>query len=174
MIHRLSHIHSHMLCAFTKLTLFDLWDCKFATSSDVLRLLGSMRALVYVAFYNVSIDHVSATSPTPRGSRVRFVRVGSDSGKVNRNMSSLAQCFTWRHLPDKDAVHGFDGINAVSLSGIPSPIDSMVIETTTELEGYPFNLDMNSGFPIGVGRPLNRYKINRHAKHLIRLGTMDD
>ncbi|KAF7362800.1 Choline dehydrogenase, mitochondrial [Mycena venus] len=49
------------------------------------------------------------------------------------------------------AVHGFDGINAVSLAGFPSPIDSRVIETTTQLEGYPFNLDMNSGFPIGIG-----------------------
>ncbi|KAF7362801.1 Choline dehydrogenase, mitochondrial [Mycena venus] len=33
----------------------------------------------------------------------------------------------------------------------PSPIDSLVIETTTQLEGYPFNLDMNSGFPLGIG-----------------------
>ncbi|KAJ7773871.1 aryl-alcohol oxidase-like protein [Mycena metata] len=49
------------------------------------------------------------------------------------------------------AVHGFHGINTVSLAGFPSPIDSRVFQTTTELEEFPFNLDYNSGLPIGVG-----------------------
>ncbi|KAJ7680733.1 aryl-alcohol oxidase [Mycena polygramma] len=49
------------------------------------------------------------------------------------------------------AVHGFDGINSVSLAGFPSPIDSRVIETTAELAQYPFNLDMNSGYQLGIG-----------------------
>ncbi|KAJ7908751.1 alcohol oxidase [Mycena leptocephala] len=50
------------------------------------------------------------------------------------------------------AVHGFRGINSVSLAGFPSPIDSRVIETTTQLaDQYPFNLDTNSGHPLGIG-----------------------
>ncbi|KAJ6559888.1 hypothetical protein B0H19DRAFT_1069608 [Mycena capillaripes] len=49
------------------------------------------------------------------------------------------------------AVHGSEGITTVSLAGFPSPIDSRVIETTTQFEGYPFNLDMNSGYPLGIG-----------------------
>ncbi|KAF8590339.1 GMC oxidoreductase [Ramaria rubella] len=50
------------------------------------------------------------------------------------------------------AVHGFTGINSVSLAGFASPIDSMVIKTTQQLsEEFPFNLDMNSGSPLGVG-----------------------
>ncbi|KAJ6494585.1 aryl-alcohol oxidase [Mycena sanguinolenta] len=49
------------------------------------------------------------------------------------------------------AVHGTSGINTVTLSGYPTPIDSMVIDTTKQLSGYPFNLDMNSGYPIGIG-----------------------
>ncbi|KAG6853995.1 hypothetical protein C0991_011652 [Blastosporella zonata] len=50
------------------------------------------------------------------------------------------------------AVHGFDGINAVSLSGFPHSIDSRVIRTTAELpDEFPFNLDMNSGNPLGLG-----------------------
>ncbi|KAG6890055.1 hypothetical protein C0995_012513 [Termitomyces sp. Mi166 len=49
-------------------------------------------------------------------------------------------------------VHGFDGINAVSLSGVPHSIDSRVIQTTSELpEEFPFNQDMNSGNPLGIG-----------------------
>ncbi|KAJ6505290.1 aryl-alcohol oxidase [Mycena sanguinolenta] len=49
------------------------------------------------------------------------------------------------------AIHGFHGINTVSLSGFPTPIDSRIIDTTTQLDGYPFNLDMNSGNPLGIG-----------------------
>ncbi|KAF7374107.1 GMC oxidoreductase [Mycena sanguinolenta] len=49
------------------------------------------------------------------------------------------------------SVHGYSGINTVSLSGYPTPIDSRIIDTTTQLDGYPFNLDMNSGNPIGIG-----------------------
>ncbi|KAJ7881442.1 aryl-alcohol oxidase [Mycena leptocephala] len=46
-------------------------------------------------------------------------------------------------------VTGDDG--CVSLAGFPSPVDSRVIETTTELEEFPFNLDMNSGYQLGIG-----------------------
>ncbi|KAJ7790180.1 alcohol oxidase [Mycena olivaceomarginata] len=49
------------------------------------------------------------------------------------------------------AVHGFKGINTVTLSGFPTPIDSRVIGATSELSGFPFNLDMNSGFHLGIG-----------------------
>ncbi|KAJ7163548.1 alcohol oxidase [Mycena crocata] len=49
------------------------------------------------------------------------------------------------------AVHGFDGINAVSLAGFPTSIDSRIIDTTTQLDEFAFNLDMNSGDQLGVG-----------------------
>ncbi|KAG6907390.1 hypothetical protein DXG01_009081 [Tephrocybe rancida] len=50
------------------------------------------------------------------------------------------------------AVHGFQGINAVSLSGFSHPSDPRVIQTTSELpDDFPFNLDMNSGDPLGLG-----------------------
>ncbi|KAJ7099698.1 aryl-alcohol oxidase-like protein [Mycena epipterygia] len=51
------------------------------------------------------------------------------------------------------AVHGFHGINAVSLSGFPNPVDldNRVAQVTQELsDEFPFNLDYNSGFPLGV------------------------
>ena len=48
-------------------------------------------------------------------------------------------------------VHGFHGVNHVSLDGFPTPIDEMVIKTTEQLpEDFPFNLDMNSGTPLGL------------------------
>ncbi|KAF7356033.1 Aryl-alcohol-oxidase from pleurotus Eryingii [Mycena venus] len=48
-------------------------------------------------------------------------------------------------------VHGFHGINAVSLSGFLFPIDGMIQQVTQELsDEFPFNLDYNSGSPLGV------------------------
>ncbi|KAJ7475206.1 aryl-alcohol oxidase [Mycena galericulata] len=49
------------------------------------------------------------------------------------------------------AVHGFDGINSVTLPGFPTPIDSRVIGTAKASSEWPFNLDMNSGYQLGVG-----------------------
>ncbi|PBK85299.1 aryl-alcohol oxidase precursor [Armillaria gallica] len=50
------------------------------------------------------------------------------------------------------AVHGFNGINLVSLPGYPRGTDKHVIQTTTELsDEFPFNLDHNSGYQLGVG-----------------------
>ncbi|KAJ7320988.1 aryl-alcohol oxidase [Mycena albidolilacea] len=48
-------------------------------------------------------------------------------------------------------VHGFHGINTVSLPGFLFPTDGMVQQVTQELsDEFPFNLDYNSGFPLGV------------------------
>ncbi|KAG5718237.1 hypothetical protein E4T56_gene1595 [Termitomyces sp. T112] len=49
------------------------------------------------------------------------------------------------------SVHGFHGINAVSLPGFVFSFDHRVIQATSELPEFPFNLDMNSGNTIGIG-----------------------
>lgn len=50
-------------------------------------------------------------------------------------------------------VHGFEGINAVSLSGYEQSIDPRIIQTAKDLpDEFPFNLDMNSGSSLGLGR----------------------
>ncbi|KAF8074053.1 pyranose dehydrogenase [Lyophyllum atratum] len=50
------------------------------------------------------------------------------------------------------AVHGFHGINAVSLPGFIYSFDHRVIQATSELpREFPFNLDMNSGNQLGIG-----------------------
>lgn len=50
------------------------------------------------------------------------------------------------------SVHGFNGSILTTLPGFPSALDPRILATTAEdpLE-FPFNLDMNSGNPIGVG-----------------------
>ncbi|KAG6917871.1 hypothetical protein DXG01_000641 [Tephrocybe rancida] len=48
-------------------------------------------------------------------------------------------------------VHGFQGMNSVSLPGFQHEIDRRVVQTTRELpEEFPFNVDMNSGHQLGV------------------------
>ncbi|KZT22398.1 GMC oxidoreductase [Neolentinus lepideus HHB14362 ss-1] len=50
------------------------------------------------------------------------------------------------------AVHGYSGINSVTVPGYPTVIDQRVLRTTQELSGdFPFNLDMNTGNTIGIG-----------------------
>ncbi|KAF8148135.1 aryl-alcohol oxidase [Mycena galopus ATCC 62051] len=50
------------------------------------------------------------------------------------------------------AIHGKDGPISVSLNGFPWPaFEKTVMQTTKELpDEFPFNLDMNSGKPLGV------------------------
>lgn len=51
------------------------------------------------------------------------------------------------------AVHSLTGINSVSLQGFPHPFDPRIIATTQENPTqFPFNLDQNSGSPLGVGK----------------------
>ncbi|EIN10853.1 aryl-alcohol oxidase-like protein [Punctularia strigosozonata HHB-11173 SS5] len=49
------------------------------------------------------------------------------------------------------AVHSTAGVVDVSLPGFSWPIDQRVIDTTLELNDFPFNEDMNDGDTIGVG-----------------------
>ncbi|KAJ7489582.1 aryl-alcohol oxidase [Mycena latifolia] len=50
------------------------------------------------------------------------------------------------------SVHSIHGINSVSLSGFQWPVGRRIIQATQELpDEFPFNLDMNSGKPLGVG-----------------------
>ncbi|THH11758.1 hypothetical protein EW146_g7933 [Bondarzewia mesenterica] len=49
------------------------------------------------------------------------------------------------------SVHGFSGPLRVSLPGYHQEIDDKVVDTTRELDDFPFNEDMNSGFMLGIG-----------------------
>lgn len=56
------------------------------------------------------------------------------------------------------SVHSTSGIVSVSLAGFPQPIDDRVIKTTDELiKEFPFNLDYNSGKPLGLGMSRKSY-----------------
>ncbi|KAJ7489567.1 alcohol oxidase [Mycena latifolia] len=50
------------------------------------------------------------------------------------------------------AVHSTRGVTSVSLESYRWPVSTRVMQTTKELpDEFPFNLDMNSGSPLGVG-----------------------
>ncbi|KAL0577510.1 hypothetical protein V5O48_004496, partial [Marasmius crinis-equi] len=52
------------------------------------------------------------------------------------------------------SAHGFHGINTVTLTGFPWPVEDRLIQTSVEQpEKFPFNVDMNSGNELGIGYP---------------------
>lgn len=62
-------------------------------------------------------------------------------------------------------VHGYNGLTMTSLTATPQPFDSRVLAASAELGGdFKFNLDINSGFPLGLGesssQPLSRHFVD--------------
>ncbi|KAJ7493660.1 alcohol oxidase [Mycena latifolia] len=49
------------------------------------------------------------------------------------------------------AVHSFSGINSVSMPGFLRDTDARVIKAADLSDEFPFNIDMNSGAPLGIG-----------------------
>ena len=48
--------------------------------------------------------------------------------------------------------HGYNGITSVSLPGFPQATDDMVLKATQQLpDEFPYNVDFNSGNPLGIG-----------------------
>ncbi|KIJ54911.1 GMC oxidoreductase [Sphaerobolus stellatus SS14] len=91
----------------------------------------------------------------------RFAKVTGDAGWSWDNLQSyFRKNEIWTAPTDghnetgefNPAVHGFNGINTVSLNGFPSPFDGRVIQATKELPDlFPFILDWNAGKPLGLG-----------------------
>ncbi|KAJ7774696.1 aryl-alcohol oxidase [Mycena olivaceomarginata] len=109
----------------------------------------------YVLGGSSSVNYMVYT----RGSAEEFDRWASFTGDKGWSWNSLLP--TSVSFPPQDhhnttgqfdpSTHGFTGVNSVSLPGFPSPINDRIIAATSQLEGYPFNLDMNNGNPIGIG-----------------------
>ncbi|KAJ7220528.1 aryl-alcohol oxidase [Mycena pura] len=91
----------------------------------------------------------------------RMARVTGDSGWTWRSIQPYIRK-NERFVPPADhhntagqfnpKVHGFDGVNSVTLSGWQYSSDPRVMEAITQTNGeFPFNEDMNSGFQLGFG-----------------------
>ncbi|KAJ7764917.1 GMC oxidoreductase-domain-containing protein [Mycena metata] len=100
-----------------------------------------------------------------RGSAEAYDRFAAVTGDEGWSWNSLLPYFfkneKWTEPADHHdtrgqfdpSVHSTTGINSVSLAGFPWPIISQhIIQATKELpDEWPFNLDINSGKPLGVG-----------------------
>ncbi|KAF8888872.1 pyranose dehydrogenase [Infundibulicybe gibba] len=99
-----------------------------------------------------------------RGSTEDYDRYANVTGDQGWSWNNMQQYFkkSERFTPPVDGhnttgqfnpdVHNFNGINSITLSGFPSATDTRVINASTELAGeFEFNLDYNSGSPLGLG-----------------------
>lgn len=99
-----------------------------------------------------------------RGSQDDFDRYAKVSGDQGWSWKQMQQYFkkNERFIPPVDkhnitgqfdpTIHGFTGINSVSLSGFPTPIDGRIINATHQLGGdFTFTPDFNGGNELGVG-----------------------
>ena len=51
-------------------------------------------------------------------------------------------------------MHGFEGINSVTLARTQHALDDRIFAAAKELaDEFPFNRDMNSGYQLGIGEP---------------------
>ncbi|KAF7332868.1 Pyranose dehydrogenase [Mycena venus] len=89
----------------------------------------------------------------------RFARVSGDQGwSWNRLIPYMRKNEKFSPPSDRNtterfnpAVHSFNGVNTVSLPGFPRGSDTVVIKAASESSEFPFNIDMNSGNPLGIG-----------------------
>ncbi|KZT22388.1 GMC oxidoreductase [Neolentinus lepideus HHB14362 ss-1] len=111
-------------------------------------VLGGSSSINYMAYTRGSSDDYN-----------RYAEISGDPGwswdnlqyyiKQNEQFMPDGSNATGKYNP---AVHGYNGINTVSLYGYPTVIDQRVLQTTQELGSeFPFNLDMNSGDTLGIG-----------------------
>jgi len=114
------------------------------------RVLGGSSSINFMVYTRGSIDD--------------FNRFASFTGDEGWSWNSLQNFMlkVEKFVPSADnhslvgqfdpAIHGFNGNIEISIRGSETAIDNMVIATTQELASeFPFNLDMNSGNPLGVG-----------------------
>ncbi|RDB17746.1 Pyranose dehydrogenase 1 [Hypsizygus marmoreus] len=114
------------------------------------RMLGGSSSVNYLAYSRGSSDDFD-----------RYAKLTGDSGW---SWNSLQPYFRKNEKlvepPDNHdttgqyspAVHSKKGVTSVSLFGFPQAIDGKLLQTTKDLRAeFPFNLDMNSGNPLGSG-----------------------
>ncbi|KAJ6524226.1 aryl-alcohol oxidase precursor [Mycena vulgaris] len=113
-------------------------------------LLGGSTSVNYMAYTRGSSEEWD-----------RYARLSGDPGwSWNSIQQYLRKNEKWTPPADhhdttgqfNPRAHSLTGINSVSLPGFSHPFDARIIATTKENPSqFPFNLDMNSGRPLGVG-----------------------
>ncbi|KAJ7692133.1 aryl alcohol oxidase [Mycena rosella] len=113
-------------------------------------LLGGSTSVNYMAYTRGSSEEWD-----------RYARLSGDPGWSWNNIQQyIRKNEKWAPPADhhntagqfNPLVHSLTGINSVSLPGFSHPFDSRIIATTQENpRQFPFNLDMNSGRPLGLG-----------------------
>ncbi|KAJ6496169.1 aryl-alcohol oxidase-like protein, partial [Mycena sanguinolenta] len=115
----------------------------------------------YVLGGSSSINFLAYTRPSSDD----FDRLATVTGDSGWSWSSMVEYMdkSERHVQSADlhddrgqflpSAHGFQGRILTSLPGFPTDIDHRVLDTTVELNStFHYNIDMNKGTPLGVGK----------------------
>ncbi|KAG6917872.1 hypothetical protein DXG01_000642 [Tephrocybe rancida] len=137
--------------------LFILLNAKLAVS----RIVEAVKELPGLTFDFVVVGDFMGYTRGSSDDYDRYARLTGDSGwSWDRLQPYFRKNEKWAQPADghnttgqfNPSVHGFRGINSVSLPGFSQGIDDRVIQTTRELPGeFPFNEDTNSGHQLGLG-----------------------
>ncbi|THH14424.1 hypothetical protein EW146_g5913 [Bondarzewia mesenterica] len=113
------------------------------------RLLGGTSSINFMLWTRGSVDDYN-----------RYANVSGDQGWSYDSLLPYIKKLE-KIVPSADghnttgeydpSAHGTSGPLGISIENWPSATDSMVIETTQELPEFPYVLDMNAGYPIGIG-----------------------
>ncbi|KAK0494882.1 aryl-alcohol-oxidase from pleurotus Eryingii [Armillaria luteobubalina] len=112
--------------------------------------LGGSRAVNYMTYTRGSSEDYDRYASVSGDSGWRWDEIQPYFRKNERFVAPTDQHNTTGEFDP--SVHGFRGINSVALPGYPRAIDSHILQATKELtDSFPFNLDFNSGYQLGIG-----------------------
>ncbi|KAJ7464504.1 aryl-alcohol oxidase-like protein [Mycena latifolia] len=113
-------------------------------------VLGGSSAINYLAYTRPSSEDMDRFAEFTGDSGWSWSSIRKYLNKSERHVESADKHDT--HGQFLPSAHGFNGSIMTSLPGFPTDIDHRVLGTAAELNStFPFNIDMNSGSPLGVG-----------------------
>lgn len=144
-----------------RLTPYTEWDWNYTTTPQS-ALNG--RTFPFQRGYVLGGSSSLNTMAYTRGSSDdydRYAEITGDPGWSWKNIRKYIRRFErWTQPADghnitgqfDPSVHGYNGTTSVSLPGYPLDTDNLILQATSQLpDEFPYNQDINSGSPLGVG-----------------------
>ncbi|KAI0298456.1 hypothetical protein B0F90DRAFT_1732646 [Multifurca ochricompacta] len=114
------------------------------------RVVGGSSSINYMIWNTGTVDDFNRLSQVTKDPGWSWERVQPLIKKIEKLTPPADHHDTTGQIDP--SIHGTSGPVGISLQGFPSLLDERVFETTSSLPSeFPFNKDMNSGSPLGIG-----------------------